>query len=76
MEWTDFGDTWLAFCGTEDCRPGVQVEIKRKVEGKRTKKLFLIGDINENGGICDDCMNFSYEDTVVRFKELIKLEQE
>lgn len=41
-------------------KPGVLIELE---SGKR----LLIGDINSNGGVCDDCRGISDSDVVVRY---------
>jgi hypothetical protein len=49
-------------------KPGVLIETKLS-DGK-TKK-YLIGHINKNAGVCDDCMAFEPDDIVLRAKILI-----
>lgn len=53
-----------SFCGMELNKPGTLIEI---LDNKILKQL-LIGDINSLGGVCDDCMGFSKDAVVVRYK--------
>lgn len=46
------------------CKSGVLVEVQTK-EGI---KKWLIGDMNELGGVCDDCKDIKDEDIVLRAK--------
>jgi hypothetical protein len=55
-----------SFCGMELNKSGTLVEI---LDNKQLKQ-FLIGNINTLGGVCDDCMGFSKEAIVVRYKVL------
>jgi len=43
-------------------RPGMLLELKNK-------KVILVGDINRNGGVCDDC-HYGRETIVKRYKQL------
>ena len=58
-----------SFYPSELRRPGVLIEIKE--EDGVTKK-YLIGNINAQGGICDDCLGFSPSSIVLRAKVLIE----
>jgi hypothetical protein len=68
-EWVEYGLTWDDFCWKKDelAKAGTLVD----VEGK----IYLIGDINEVGGVCDDCMDFEKSVTVSRYKK-IKIDKE
>jgi len=55
------------FKGTGFLRPGVQVEME---DGKR----YLLGDVNLNGGPCDDCPAFESQGIVVRYRVLVSEE--
>lgn len=55
-----------SFCGRELNRVGTIIEIRI---GKDLKQ-YLIGDINKNGGVCDDCMDFDKEVVITRYKFL------
>lgn len=53
-----------------DALPGPIFTVGNIVEirsGKR-KTIALIGDLNINGGTCDDCSGYSIDDTVIRWK--------
>lgn len=58
----------LCFRNHELRRPGVLIEVKDEVSAP---KQYLIGDVNKNGGVCDDCMAFSHCAIVLRAKVLI-----
>jgi hypothetical protein len=53
-------------CGL--CKAGTQIEVKFPFG---VTKKYLIGDINTQGGVCDDCRDFSNEDIVLRYRVLI-----
>ena len=55
-----------SFNGRGLCKPGVQIE----VDGK----LYLIGDINQLRGVCDDCTAFEGDAIVTRYRVLIDME--
>lgn len=57
-------ETSKSFCGRELNKPGTLIEVLQNGE----KCQFLIGDINTLGGVCDDCMGFSKDAVVVRYK--------
>jgi len=87
-EWIDFGQPWsrlpdppggfdhakwdehyaqeqkVTFLGRKLAKPGVEVEVG--------SKRYLIGDINRNGGVCDDCMAFEPTAVVTRYRVLIE----
>ena len=65
MEWHQVSMTWREFRNSEFCKPGTIVTVKNY---NKKWKDYLIGDININGGVCDDCMNFEYEAKVKRYK--------
>jgi hypothetical protein len=54
----------LTFQGRGLAQPGTQIEM---ADGKR----YLIGDINTNRGVCDDCVAFDGNAIVVRYRVLI-----
>ena len=45
------------------------------IKNARVKEKYLIGNINKLGGICDDCMNFEYEDKIIRYKIILTEEE-
>lgn len=49
--------------------PGTQIELENG-------KIYLIGDINRNRGVCDDCTAFSDTAIVKRYRILIDLDIE
>lgn len=58
--WIEFGKSWREFKRANLAVVGTVVEI----DGRE----FLIGDINELGGVCDDCMDFEYEAIVTQYR--------
>ena len=52
--WTPYSGTWTAFSGEGLAKAGTQVELTG-LNGETRNGMFLIGDINELGGFCDDC---------------------
>lgn len=48
-------------------RPGVLIEIKNNDKVSQ----YLIGDINESGGVCDDCREFGDDAIVLRAKVIM-----
>lgn len=63
-DWVDIGKSWEDFLHHPMRKVGVLIE----VQIGKTKKQYLIGDINKWGGICDDCTAFDEEDRVIRAK--------
>lgn len=57
--------TATSFTGRELNKSGILIEVKRASDGKIDK--MLIGDINEQGGVCDDCRGISQDDIVIRY---------
>lgn len=55
------------FTGRGLAQPGTLIEM---ADGSR----FLIGDINQKGGDCDDCLAFLYDEIVARYKVVVKPE--
>ena len=56
MNWINYGHDFRKFRDAGLAKPGVQVEINGD--------LYLIGDINDMRGVCDDCSAF-HDDAVV-----------
>lgn len=48
-------------------KPGTQIEVG--------EKLYLIGDINPNRGVCDDCIAFASDAIVTRYRVLVDLKE-
>ena len=66
--WIEVNLPWQSFrYGHKGCSRGNQISVQRK-DGVFS---FLIGDINECGGVCDDCMGFGRDDIVLRYRELL-----
>ena len=49
-----------SFCEMGLNKPGTLIKMKGK-------KIYLIGDVNPLGGVCDDCMNFDRKDIVKEY---------
>lgn len=56
-----------SFTGAGLALPGTLIEIK-KLDG--TISQMLIGDINELGGVCDDCTGIRSDDIIIRYKRI------
>ena len=67
INWIDYGKSWRDFSSEEFCRPGVLI----KMDCNMPIRTYLIGDINTNGGVCDDCMAFSRSDIVTAYAEIM-----
>ena len=73
-DWTQTSMTWREFANKGLNIPGTLVEVKFKDRvGNKQKEQFLIGDINTIGGVCDDCVAFSHDATVTKYKVLAEL---
>ena len=81
-EWIIYGKPFLEMYNEDLNKAGTLIEVeipnyvfneeKHRSYKKGTKKQkFLIGDININGGICDDCVSFEDICIVVRYKVLV-----
>jgi len=83
-DWIKFGGTWRDFAGSDaDKKLATTGTLVRVKMTKKEHNLpdtkgtwvgtqeFLIGDINKLGGVCDDCMEFSYESIVVEYKKIL-----
>jgi len=55
-----------SFTGRGLAKSGVLMEVKIAGDDNRLTKM-LIGDINESGGVCDDCRGISQDDIVIRY---------
>jgi hypothetical protein len=60
-----------SFCGQGLNKPWTMVEVNI---GDNVKK-FLIGDINECCGVCDDCTAFNHDAIVLRYAILENLDE-
>jgi len=76
-KWIKFGQSWREFSTPDEnggcglAKPGTAIEIIPKSEKNQKRRVFLIGDINRHGGVCDDCMDFDRDSTVTRYKIVI-----
>lgn len=68
LHWITYGKPWRLFQDEGLNAPGVVVEV--------ASERFLIGHINELGGVCDDCMEFSREVVVTRYAVALRLEDQ
>lgn len=57
--WTPYAGTWTAFSAAGLAKAGTQVDCRGLDAGYHGRdtydKILLIGDINEVGGVCEDC---------------------
>lgn len=49
-------------------KPGMVIEVKIINSTKKKKEVFLVGDINKLGGICDNCRMFTDNDIITRYR--------
>ena len=68
-EWIKYGKTWEQFCEARLNKPGTQIDLQCRNDLTK-HKLYLIGDVNELGGCCDDCMVFHEDQTIIRYRVL------
>lgn len=59
MEWIKYGKSWREFRKEKLAVVGTRIRV--------SVKEYLIGDINILGGVCDDCMDFGYEEIVAEY---------
>jgi hypothetical protein len=72
-KWQKANLTWDKFCDMELNQPGVLVEVEwYDSKKKQITRTFLIGDINELRGVCDDCTAFPKDSEVIRYKVLLE----
>ena len=65
MKWKTCGLVWHEFCEKGLNEPGTLVEIK-------DSGTYLIGDVNTNRGVCDDCTAFNRDAIVKRYKVVVE----
>ncbi len=74
--WAPINLPWREFCYGAITHPlcytGAQVEV-RSAEDDYVRR-YLIGDINEEGGMCGDCCAIHADDVVLRARRLIPSE--
>ncbi len=61
-DWIEYGGTWEAFENEKLATPGTLVEIYGDTS--------LIGELNEQGGVCNCCPMYSKTDIVTKYKKL------
>jgi hypothetical protein len=62
--WIGYGLTWKTFQESDMNAAGVQV--------KRGDDRFLIGNVNMQGGVCDDCTDLFDSDVIDAYRILVK----
>jgi hypothetical protein len=60
-EWIEYGKSWKDFQDEGLNQPGAVIELE---DGT----VYLIGDINMNGGLCDCCRGIKHNHLVVRYR--------
>lgn len=61
--WIDFGGTFNEFKRRELVTPGLVLVVAEH----GSERQYLVGDINELGGVCDDCTAFAGSAMVLRY---------
>ena len=73
--WRKFERSWDAFKKADLVRVGTLVEIGRPRENRREvvkdRRVYLIGDVNENAGLCSCCGAFEKDAVVYRYVEAL-----
>jgi hypothetical protein len=69
--WVEYNKPWLDFEDEGLARAGTFVEVKGDENDAEAVEKYLIGDINEARGVCDDCTAFPKGAIVLRYKELV-----
>lgn len=78
--WVECNLPWVSYPGKGERKPSFNSEGLNKsgtlieVEENGSLRLYLIGDINELGGTCDDCAAFTNDTIVKRYKVLLEHE--
>ena len=80
--WIEYNKPWLDFEDEGLSKAGTLVEIKGNNNWNEAKTgyddttiaKYLIGDINEARGVCDDCVEFHKQVIVLRYKVVYKAE--
>ena len=68
-EWIDYGKSWSKFCTENLNRSGTQIEVQ-DFNDLTKQDVYLIGDINKLGGVCDCCSGVLPGETVIRYRGL------
>jgi len=69
--WVKYNKSWLDFENDGLARAGMFVEVKGNTYDAEAVETYLIGDVNENRGVCDDCTAFPKGAIVLRYKQLV-----
>lgn len=77
MRWIDVNKIWGEFMNSN---VGVQIEVRHRSRHDRSKwhedtAFYLIGELNELGGVCDDCAGIYKDDMVLRMRTLVSKAQ-
>lgn len=77
LAWIDAkGKTFSELMEKNKMQTGVEIEVRVDLGPKGKRKMrFLIGNINELGGVCDDCREFPLDQPVIRYRTVWKVEQ-
>lgn len=73
--WIKYNKSWLDFEDEGLAQAGVFVEVKGNTYDDDAVEAYLIGDINEIRGVCDDCTAFHKGAIVLRYKRLVDEDQ-
>ena len=67
--WQIVNVTYCEFGADPRCDVGVLVEVAPYHEGGQPRR-YLLGDVNLQGGVCDDCCELSGDDVILRVLDL------
>jgi hypothetical protein len=73
-EHTETGAYKDSFSGRGLNKPGTLIEIEETFHHNKTRTQHLIGDINVNRGVCDDCTAFQHDAIVTKYAVVFKHE--
>lgn len=76
-EWIDAEEqTFTELVRANKMEAGTEIEVNIDLgDGRKRKMRFLVGNINELGGVCDDCPEFRRDQPVIRYRTVWKVEQ-
>jgi hypothetical protein len=69
-KWIKFNKSWLDFDKEGLALVGTMVEVKGTQYDPEAVAKYLIGDINEARGVCDDCTAFPKGSIVLRYRKI------
>jgi len=87
-DWIKYGNNFASLSYDDLCIPGYLIEVKQVGKGsfvskhvkrdrwKTDPQQFLIGDINSEGGSCDNFQDIDYGDEVIRYQMVYDKEKE